>query len=636
MTQAAQQGGACAFGCPLGKVTLAQRNSIPDPLEQLLYVLDCCVPSQPDLFALAGLTCNAADPPLLAGSAQTLLPPNSKKLLEENSKVQALRGMFDSSAESPLASEDDPRVIAALLVLYFSAMPHPVIPPKFYFTAMRVGNVGAASGCLRARYRQLRVLLHKLPPIARNITLRLVTFLHATQLDSARLALLFAKYLLRPTMDVLNPTTAAAPVPTQVVHLVQEMIDQAEFLTLTAEEPALEPPLATMPIPPNEFKLVGFAMYKFDSNGAPNVLSFNAGDKIQLLNAHPDDWLEGMLNNATGFVPAGYIDLIPVNPPKNPGPVTGPPPARSPESVSAPQSPMSPTQHHPVAPPKPAKLSQQLHTTTATAAGQQPTQPVPSPPPPHPVANAVSPTCAQQQPPEYEQDTYSAPPSKPPAFLTSPPPEVALQSPPTPTPKGGDSKRSVKDSEQIAISTSMIIVVVGSGAVGKSALTLSFVKNEFIESYDPTIEDSYRKQVTVDDYEVVLDILDTAGQEEFSAMRDKYMRQGDGFLLVFSLTCRQSWGDIPNLHGHILQVKDCDKVPVLLVANKMDLAHMYQVTLEEVTSWAKQHSVPHIATSAKLRVNVDEAFLTLVRLVLKQRLASAPSRGKSRKLCCII
>ena len=65
------------------------------------------------------------------------------------------------------------------------------------------------------------------------------------------------------------------------------------------------------------------------------------------------------------------------------------------------------------------------------------------------------------------------------------------------------------------------LVIVGGGGVGKSALTIQLIQNHFIDEYDPTIEDSYRKQVTIDDETCLLDILDTAGQEEYSAMRDQ-------------------------------------------------------------------------------------------------------------------
>ena len=82
------------------------------------------------------------------------------------------------------------------------------------------------------------------------------------------------------------------------------------------------------------------------------------------------------------------------------------------------------------------------------------------------------------------------------------------------------------------------LVVVGGGGVGKSALTIQFIQSYFVTDYDPTIEDSYTKQCVIDDRAARLDILDTAGQEEFGAMREQYMRTGEGFLLVFSVTDR--------------------------------------------------------------------------------------------------
>ncbi|KAL1765642.1 hypothetical protein HispidOSU_012740 [Sigmodon hispidus] len=79
------------------------------------------------------------------------------------------------------------------------------------------------------------------------------------------------------------------------------------------------------------------------------------------------------------------------------------------------------------------------------------------------------------------------------------------------------------------------LVVVGAGGVGKSALTIQLIQNHFVDEYDPTIEDSYRKQVVIDGETCLLDILDTADQEECSAMRDQYMRTEEGFLCVFAI-----------------------------------------------------------------------------------------------------
>ena len=77
------------------------------------------------------------------------------------------------------------------------------------------------------------------------------------------------------------------------------------------------------------------------------------------------------------------------------------------------------------------------------------------------------------------------------------------------------------------------------------------VGSQFVEDYEPTKADSYRKKVVLDGEEVQIDILDTAGQEDYAAIRDNYFRSGEGFLCVFSITELESfaatvdfrWGD---------------------------------------------------------------------------------------------
>ena len=99
------------------------------------------------------------------------------------------------------------------------------------------------------------------------------------------------------------------------------------------------------------------------------------------------------------------------------------------------------------------------------------------------------------------------------------------------------------------------VVVLGSGGVGKSALTVQFVSGLFMEKYDPTIEDFYRKEIEVDHTPCVLEILDTAGTEQFTAMRDLYMKNGQGFVLVYSITAQSTFNDLQDLREQILRVK---------------------------------------------------------------------------------
>ncbi|KOG96604.1 Ras family GTPase RAS1 [Saccharomyces eubayanus] len=159
------------------------------------------------------------------------------------------------------------------------------------------------------------------------------------------------------------------------------------------------------------------------------------------------------------------------------------------------------------------------------------------------------------------------------------------------------------------------LVVVGGGGVGKSALTIQLIQSYFVDEYDPTIEDSYRKQVVIDDKVSILDILDTAGQEEYSAMREQYMRTGEGFLLVYSVTSRNSFDELLSYYQQIQRVKDSDYIPVVVVGNKLDLENERQVSYEDGLRLAKQLNAPFLETSAKQAINVDEAFYGLIRLV---------------------
>lgn len=97
---------------------------------------------------------------------------------------------------------------------------------------------------------------------------------------------------------------------------------------------------------------------------------------------------------------------------------------------------------------------------------------------------------------------------------------------------------------------------------------------------DPGLVDSYRKQCVIDDEVALLDVLDTAGQEEYSAMREQYMRTGEGFLLVYSITSRQSFEEIITFQQQILRVKDKDYFPMIIVGNKCDLESEREVSTE--------------------------------------------------------
>ena len=162
------------------------------------------------------------------------------------------------------------------------------------------------------------------------------------------------------------------------------------------------------------------------------------------------------------------------------------------------------------------------------------------------------------------------------------------------------------------------VVLQGYGGVGKSALAIKFTSNIFVEEYDPTIEDIYRKQVVIDSETCLLSILDTAGEEEPTlAMRDRVNLESQGIIFVFSITCRISFDNIGELYGYVQRVHDSN-FPLVLVGNKCDLAKDRVISEEEAQELADTMGAIYLETSAKETINVEECFFTLVRDIRKK------------------
>ncbi|KAI0244343.1 hypothetical protein L0F63_004264 [Massospora cicadina] len=184
------------------------------------------------------------------------------------------------------------------------------------------------------------------------------------------------------------------------------------------------------------------------------------------------------------------------------------------------------------------------------------------------------------------------------------------------------------------------VIMVGSGGVGKSALTLQYMYADFVEEYDPTKADSYRKKVVLDGVECQIDILDTAGQEEYAAIRDNYYRSGEGFLCMFSIVEYESFQHTEDFRDQILRVLDDPKIPFILVGNKLDLEDSRKVTQEEAEAKARAWGCPYVETSGKTRHNVEEVYTQILRMIQARKTnersnnKETPPKKKSKK--CII
>ena len=192
------------------------------------------------------------------------------------------------------------------------------------------------------------------------------------------------------------------------------------------------------------------------------------------------------------------------------------------------------------------------------------------------------------------------------------------------------------------------LLLLGDVSVGKSALTFQFVSNRFVEDYDPTIEDSYRKQCLIDNESCVLDILDTS--EQYSPTRGADVKNREGFLLVYSITNRNSFENLKTHKDLIFKVNDSENyIPIVVVGNKCDLETARVVTSTEGLNFTRSlqnknnininnnnnndNNIIFFETSAKLGTNVQEVFFQVVRQIRMRR--NSYDYGNDKRKCFI-
>jgi len=188
------------------------------------------------------------------------------------------------------------------------------------------------------------------------------------------------------------------------------------------------------------------------------------------------------------------------------------------------------------------------------------------------------------------------------------------------------------------------VTLLGDGGVGKTALALQFTMNCFVENYEPTLEDVYRKQLSVDERLCFVEVIDTAGQQEYSALQDQWVREGQGFILVYSVTSRSSFTRLEDFHSTMIRIKRSTPV-FIIVGNKSDQTKR-EVTPDEGRKLAQKFNCQFMETSAKTSLNVETMFTYLVR-TLRQSIArpgltpSSSGTGKAgkkdrKKIHCVI
>ncbi|VDK20411.1 unnamed protein product [Anisakis simplex] len=187
------------------------------------------------------------------------------------------------------------------------------------------------------------------------------------------------------------------------------------------------------------------------------------------------------------------------------------------------------------------------------------------------------------------------------------------------------------------------VAVFGAGGVGKSSIVLRFVKGTFNENYIPTIEDTYRQVISCNQKNVcTLEITDTTGSHQFPAMQRLSISKGNAFILVYSITSKQSLEELGPIILTLKEVKGegIAEVPIILVGNKKDEQQRREVSSEVGEKLASKWGTGFIETSAKNNENVTELFQKLLAMEKRRTLTLTMNedggKSNSKKKCSLM
>ncbi|GAB7347967.1 hypothetical protein MBLNU459_g5471t1 [Dothideomycetes sp. NU459] len=180
------------------------------------------------------------------------------------------------------------------------------------------------------------------------------------------------------------------------------------------------------------------------------------------------------------------------------------------------------------------------------------------------------------------------------------------------------------------------MAIVGSRSVGKSSLTVQFVDGHFVDSYYPTIENTFSKVIKYKNQDFGVEMIDTAGQDEYTILNSKHFIGIHGYMIVYSVGSKQSFDMVRIIRDKILNhmssspQQGADTVPLMVVGNKSDLRpEQRQVKAEDGRKLAEELKCGWTEASARFNENVGKAFEGMIAEIEKGQEAGQPKEGKN-------
>jgi len=160
------------------------------------------------------------------------------------------------------------------------------------------------------------------------------------------------------------------------------------------------------------------------------------------------------------------------------------------------------------------------------------------------------------------------------------------------------------------------LVLVGDGGVGKTTLVKRHLTGEFEKKYIPTLGvEVHPLRFNTNCGQITFNVWDTAGQEKFGGLRDGYYIQGNCAIIMFDVTSRITYKNVPNWHRDIIRV--CENIPIVLVGNKVDIKE--RMVKARNIQFHRKRNLQYYDLSARSNYNFEKPFLWLARRLTNQR-----------------
>ncbi|KAG0197592.1 GTP-binding nuclear protein gsp1/Ran [Mortierella sp. GBA30] len=154
------------------------------------------------------------------------------------------------------------------------------------------------------------------------------------------------------------------------------------------------------------------------------------------------------------------------------------------------------------------------------------------------------------------------------------------------------------------------LVLVGDGGTGKTTFVKRHLTGEFEKKYIATLGvEVHPLSFTTNFGPIIFNTWDTAGQEKFGGLRDGYYINGQCGIIMFDLTSRITYKNVPNWHRDLVRV--CENIPIVLCGNKVDIKE--RKVKPKAIDFHRKKSLQYYDISAKSNYNFEKPFLWLAR-----------------------